>query len=334
MSYFQNVFDQTYEAAWVLGDFKTHHLTYRVNANKNQGESMVAYNEGPYDFSDGGTFTINFTMDVNFKHWATFTVDVTGDDPAFTTAYEVRDILNAATSFTDWYTAGVDNNRVYIRQRKPKTTMRTYFSNSGAELSLKFNKYAGVADIPTYFNKDTIENRFNYEDSQGKLIRLTHVITANTVANPTVVTSASHGLTSGDTIYIVNSNSTPTIDGEREVTVTGANTFTIPVNVTTAGTRGEWLSAAEQQIVTDAGLNYTEMKEDWELLAGRTYAYTFTKNTVDGSSRITQQIIYPAGARVGTQVKKILYTYTAAQTQPDTVAEIPYTLASGDIITP
>lgn len=334
MSFFQNLFDGSYEATWMLGDLKSHHLTYRIRGNKNMGEALVAYNEGPYDFSDGGVFTINFTTDVNFKHWATFTVDVTGDDPAITTAHEVKDLLNASTAFSDWYTAGVDNNRVYIRQRKPITTFRTYFANSGAELALKFNKYAGVADLPSYFNKDTIENRFNYEDSQGKLIRLSHPITGNTVANPTVVTSAAHGLTSGDTVYIVNSNSSPTIDGERVVTVTGANTFTIPVNVTTAGTRGEWLSQMENQIVTDAGLNYSEMKTDWELLSGATYAFTFTKNTVDSSSRITNQIIYPAGARVGTQVKKIIYTYTGAQTAPDTKAEIPYVLAAGDIITP
>jgi hypothetical protein len=66
-------------------------------------------------------------------------------------------------------------------------------------------------------------------------------ITANTLANPTVVTSAAHGLAAGTTsIVIGGSNSTPTIDGARTATYIGANTFSVPVNVTVAGTSGYW----------------------------------------------------------------------------------------------
>jgi hypothetical protein len=60
-------------------------------------------------------------------------------------------------------------------------------------------------------------------------------ITNATVANPTVVTAPRHGLTSGDTISISGSSTTPTIDGSRVVTVTDADTFTVPVNVTSGG---------------------------------------------------------------------------------------------------
>lgn len=66
-------------------------------------------------------------------------------------------------------------------------------------------------------------------------------ITANTLANPTVITSAAHGLVTGQTIQIYDSNSTPTIDGERVVTVINANSFSVPVNVTVAGTSGYWI---------------------------------------------------------------------------------------------
>lgn len=65
-------------------------------------------------------------------------------------------------------------------------------------------------------------------------------ITANSIANPTQVTSAAHGLKTGARITITGSNSTPTIDGEHQVTVTGTNTFTVSVNVTVAGTTGSW----------------------------------------------------------------------------------------------
>lgn len=61
----------------------------------------------------------------------------------------------------------------------------------------------------------------------------------NTLANPTVVTSTvSHNLVSGDAVNITGSNSTPAINGNFIVTVISATTFSIPVNVTTAGTAG------------------------------------------------------------------------------------------------
>jgi hypothetical protein len=227
--------------------------------------------------------------------------------------------------------------RVVIKSRKPKHAFKFYVANTGAETKLKFNKYAGVADLPTYMDRHTIANRFNgtaERPSEGCLVRLTHTITANTVANPTVITSASHGLTTGDVIYIVNSNCSPTIDGQRTVTVTGANTFTVPVNVTTAGTKGEWLSTAEYEIVRDYGLDYTAMKEDYELLGGRSGLFTFKKITVDGSNRITQIIEYPSGAVTGDFAKKTNYTYTSANTNPDQITEIPYQLTANDLVTP
>lgn len=65
-------------------------------------------------------------------------------------------------------------------------------------------------------------------------------ITSNTLANPTVVTTATpHGLVTGNVVTISGvSTSVPTINSTYTVTVTGASTFTIPVNVSTAGTGG------------------------------------------------------------------------------------------------
>jgi len=68
----------------------------------------------------------------------------------------------------------------------------------------------------------------------------TETITAISATNPTEITSAGHGLISGETVYIYNTDSTPAIQGEYEVTVTGINTFTIPIDVTVAGTTGIW----------------------------------------------------------------------------------------------
>jgi hypothetical protein len=68
----------------------------------------------------------------------------------------------------------------------------------------------------------------------------TNLITANTAASPSVITSTAHGLVNGDQIVIAGSNSTPSINGIWTVTVLSANTFSIPINVTVAGTTGGW----------------------------------------------------------------------------------------------
>jgi len=68
----------------------------------------------------------------------------------------------------------------------------------------------------------------------------TVTITSSSVANPTVIlTSAAHGLTTGDTTVIAgHTGSTPTINGTHVVTVIDTTHFSIPVNVTVGGTGG------------------------------------------------------------------------------------------------
>lgn len=73
---------------------------------------------------------------------------------------------------------------------------------------------------------------------------------------------------------------------------------------------------------------------DWQLLKGRAGLFTFQKLTVDGSDRITEIIEYQAGAIVGDMARKIAYTYTGANLKPSEITEIPYTLQSGDLVTP
>lgn len=342
MSFFQNLFHD-YEGSWILDEFKGYSLNFSVSGNKNKGEAIVCYNSEPYDLSVSGNLTINFAFDKEFKNYAAFTVNVAGVVPGATMASEIRDILNATPAFSDWYTAGIESadntpagngpQRVYIRQRRSKLDFRTYISNTNAELILKFNKFAGINDIPSYFEKDTIANRFN-ADSNGMLIRLSHSISGNTVANPTVITSVAHGLTTNDVVYIVGSNSTPTINGQRTVTRINDDTFSVPVNVTVAGTTGEWLSTNEKQLLDDVGITYSTMLADWQHLKGRSANFMFTKNTIDGSNRITSQIEWAAGAVAGQLVKRTQYTYTSANTTPTTSIELPYILQTSDLLTP
>jgi hypothetical protein len=56
-----------------------------------------------------------------------------------------------------------------------------------------------------------------------------------------VITSAGHGLNSGEYVTITGSDSTPSIDGLYEVSVTGLNTFSINFTTTVAGTSASWI---------------------------------------------------------------------------------------------
>lgn len=75
-----------------------------------------------------------------------------------------------------------------------------------------------------------------YTDTEQRVIP----ITSNSIANPTVVTTAvPHGLLTGDVVVIAGvSTSSPTINGEQTVTVLTTTTFTVPINVTVGGTGG------------------------------------------------------------------------------------------------
>lgn len=78
-------------------------------------------------------------------------------------------------------------------------------------------------------------------------------IESNSVAAATVVTCYGHGLQSGDIINVFGSNSTPTIDGERTVTVLTEDTFTVAVTVTAAGTTGQFSKRIDEYLDGDGG---------------------------------------------------------------------------------
>ena len=122
------------------------------------------------------------------------------------------------------------------------TTDTWYFGSNYPFNGITF--HAAQDSVPDYSNVDIVwqwySNFFN-TDSQGAeswqtISGLT--ISGNTVANPTVITTERHHLITGDSVTISGSNSTPTINGTHTVTVLSATTFSIAVNVTSAGTAG------------------------------------------------------------------------------------------------
>ncbi len=89
--------------------------------------------------------------------------------------------------------------------------------------------------------------------------------------------------------------------------------------------------AADQEVITAAGFDYTSPRADWQLLEGRSDAFHFRKKAYSGSN-LASTIYYPAGAGVGDLAKKIVYTYTGSNVTGE--MEIPYILEAGDLITP
>lgn len=88
-------------------------------------------------------------------------------------------------------------------------------------------------------------------------------ITSNSAANPSVVTTpVPHGLTNGQKVFISGSNSTPSINGDLVATVISPTSFSLPVNVTVAGTSGSFVlsntvngGSAYQQVTAFSGFS-------------------------------------------------------------------------------
>ena len=86
-------------------------------------------------------------------------------------------------------------------------------------------------------------------------------IESATVASPTVITSRGHGYQTGATITISGSDSTPTLDGNQTVTVLDEDTFTVPVNVTVAATKGWIVRQYQNQYYSGDGTKFLPLRQ-------------------------------------------------------------------------
>jgi hypothetical protein len=270
--YYQNVFDSEFVGILLLGDRQLS-LNFRVKGNVNTSHEMIAWNREPYDVSSSSNLTLNYSFDAG-RTWTILTVDVSASaaDDTAATCYEIANALNNDATFKELYEASVINepktgNYLKIRAKRPRGNWKTYISNSSAESVLRFNKKAGIAELPSYFSRHVIGSAF--PDSVNMLIELSDPV-----------------------------------------------------------------SGVDVNIVEDAGFDSGTVREDWELLDGRSGMFNFQKMTVDGSDRITEIIEYPAGAGVGDLARKINYEYSGSNKNPDQITEVPYTLESGDLVTP
>lgn len=206
MPYFQNVFAYDFEGALVLDD-RTYAPTFKCPLNAGRGVDLVtAWNNPPYNLSINdangnprSTLYVAFAIDPLFQNWATISVDLlTGGyvaNSAAAKAEEIQAALMADPVFPSWFNVSVGPgfkggvSRLLIKQNQPADKMRFYVVSGGAEEAISFNARAGIAQLPAYFVRHTIANRFTYPDSQGMLIQLAPVtspsnnIDANLVIN-------------------------------------------------------------------------------------------------------------------------------------------------------
>lgn len=183
MTFFQNPFAVEFRGNWVLGDRKLS-LTFDCPQNTGRGPQIVqSYGLPPFNLSgndvDGNPtkdLNINFALDSNsFKNWATISVDMTTATGTVTTAVTIAKIvasLNANTKFAAYFTASQKENWVLITQKLSETRFKFYILNGQGESVLLFNKFAGVEELPTYFSRHSIDNRFNFDDANNILVEL------------------------------------------------------------------------------------------------------------------------------------------------------------------
>jgi hypothetical protein len=291
MSFFQNPFTDEYRFPLLLGD-RHYSPTFVMKPNAGrEKEAVVAWTAGPYNMSGNDTdgnscavLKICFRLH-SIKNWATMSVTTTtgAASTSAVTEAEVAASLNADTLFRERFVAHVsgygDNAgvRLQIRQRKPITEFEFYIVSGQAEEKMNFNKRAGVAELPTFFARHTIANRFTYPDSQGRIIQL---------------------------------------------------------NPGSANVDAAIINGAVDAYGKTLGYSSSTVKKDWELLAGSSGIFQFKKGPSANVVTTTEVVIeYSAGAVAGDLARKIT-TKKDASAVVVTYFEEPYTLTSGDLITP
>ena len=307
MTFFQNPFTPDFQGNLILGD--RHHIPgFPIKGNAGRGDNLVMnWNNGPFDLSDNdadGTDISNLILWVaidteDFNNWSQLSIDLgTG---ATETVFSIRDTLNADTVFSAWFTSTVANgnnsesDRLIITQKRPITQMRFYVGNGAAEEALGFNARAGVGEILTYFDRD----------------KVAHLITSD----------------GGD--------DTAAIQRERYKGTGSRPTCNclVPLDPGSPGVDANIIDNAVNAKGVSLALDSSTIKEDWEIMAGKSGSFQFTKISAAVKDHTITSIIYPAGAVIGDFALEIVEEYDASDVLLRKF-EKPHTLVAADLITP
>jgi hypothetical protein len=294
MPFFQNPFASDFEGYWVLADRQAS-LTFRCPRNAGRGaENATAWTQGPYNLS--GT-------------------DADGND---------TNVLNLFFS---------TNMGDYKNWTAVSVTLTG--ANQGAVLP---SEIVGCLNGNTLFSDWFTASLQTFQKNPTGFISNDRIVI--TQKKPQV--SMRFYVAIGQAESLIQFNKLagvaplPTYFARHTI----ANRYEFPdsqnalIQLSTTGTQAAVINDALNPRGNSLGFSSSAVPADYALLAGRSGLFLFTNNTLDGSGRVTSSILYQAGAVVGDTGKKTEYTYSGSNTTPSTIAEIPYVLASGDIITP
>ncbi len=194
MPFFQNPFVADFQGNWVLAD-RQHSPSFRVPRNSGRGDELsTSYEDGPFDLSgvdaDGDTrdtLQIFIALFPEFRTWVRIVVDITtfAASTAAVTHVEIVDALNDDTGFSGWFTAetNVSNGRTMIRSKRSGTEFHYYVENGRAEEALRFNARAGVAEIPSYFDRHKVVHLLTVAERDSFTDNVNHLLPLDPVAN-------------------------------------------------------------------------------------------------------------------------------------------------------
>jgi len=173
MPFFQNVFDFEFRGS-LFGSDRQYQTTWNIPANTNRSDYMVNAQTGPYDLSSVGNdvFTMFYAYDPSLLGYSQLNVTLVGADMTAVTAQEVVTSLNGNAIFSSMFQASVFSSQYYpfapsmvlIKYTKNAggRHIRAYIANTGAETVLQYNRKAPIRELPTYFERWDMQERFQY----------------------------------------------------------------------------------------------------------------------------------------------------------------------------
>lgn len=163
MSFFQNVLEAEFRGSLFSADRRLQ-SNFKIAPNTNGSMYMLAGNSSPYNLTGNTTLSINYAYDPALLGYATVAINVSGATVSATTSQEIATALNANQIFSENFRAVANSENLLIKGIKNRANFKAYIANTGAEKIIGFNKKAPVAELPSYFERFSFENRFNYPD--------------------------------------------------------------------------------------------------------------------------------------------------------------------------
>jgi hypothetical protein len=309
MTYFQNPFSSEFRGSWVLGD-RQYSLTFSCPANTGRSDSLVSAWKKPinsaYDLSGNDS-------DGNLKKILSIRLTADGGSVWSNIEIDTTDNTNASLDPVPTDSAMRPHQIVAILNANP--SFSSYFS-------------ANLEKFDSFSNNERIVIKQKFSNTRMRFF----------VINKGAEEALGFNLMAGVAELPSYFKKYKIYGGDMSYPMDGTNAI---VELSPSNSGGS--SNIDNNIIDDAvdyrgvsfNLDSSSIKEDYELLEGRASGlYTFQKITVDESDRITQIIEYPAGASVGDLARKIIYSYSGSNTNPDSVLEIPYVVQSGDLLSP